>query len=303
MDLGSEFVHKLEKDSEKEFKKISTKKITKRLLNEYYYMKRFVYISTFSIVFLIIVLFSNFTKSDQSIMIITYTVIFFFTSYMFLFYFRIQNNDFVRLESYKRQYYILFLMCNIIQCNDKKKKYKLWALIRRYNAELNKIISQIRSQKLFEIYDYEKDIIYLRKNISEKIIGNILEEKYQEEIHKIIKKLVLNTYLINNDEFVLKLNHDNYIVSDIKNEIFKIFDSIDVSNKKIEYTKINQVIKIFQKCNADLILVSVLSIMFISSYILISTYITNSFDIGILYGIILATPAFIAFFLNQIKKK
>lgn len=291
------------------YKKISTKKITRRLVSQYYYIKSFLIIGILTVLLVLVISFFSFSKAHQNYLVLIPFLI--FILYTFLFYFQIINKAFMHMEAHKRQFYILFLMFDIIKSNDSKKKYKLWSLISWYRSELNKIINQYRNQHVFEVQNQERDIIILNNGFSEKIIGNMLDRKYEDEISIIIENLTYITYLINNDEYILKSNNSEnininlckYNVDEMKKEIYQVLDKIEVSHSKIKLMRVDWLLQFLSKRNIDLILVLILTGIVIGSYLILSIHTTNTYSIDTIYEILIGAPMAIMFFINLFKRR
>lgn len=291
------------KDFREYFRKISSKKITKRILNEYIYLKRVLYFSIILFVLIITVLLGalifSYDKPNNvlSIIVVIYCIFIFYT------FFQIDNKKFKQLESAKRRYYILFLMQELIYSNEKKKRYKLWSLCRCYSYELYLIICEFSSHNIFHVSKEEYIIRQIRNSFKDKLLGLFLDGKHEDEIKVVITNLLTINYIRNTEQHIDQFNKTNEFINYLLKDIISDLDKLDTSEKKIEFFRLDWFINNFTKGNVDIVTVIFFTLVILGTYFIVNKVNHTPADINTYFQLLIGTPAVVLLFINLIKNK
>lgn len=220
------------KELKVEFDRLSSKTITRRLVNEFKYIKSVLYISIFFGILMLLTIFTCISSSIENLIEFTPIIVTLYFIIMIYFVIQLDNKKFQQLDSNKRQFYILFLILNILKSNDNKKNYKLWSLVGCYIAELNKTLDLFRSQNIFYLCDEEYYIRSMKKSFKEKILGNVMNENFEEEIINVIQNLITINYMLNKEEYILEKNKTRSNIEKLKDDCIEKLNKVDIIEKK-----------------------------------------------------------------------
>lgn len=285
------------------FSKISSKTITKRLISEYILLKRILIISIITLILLVMSVMLSLTNINISLNVSLPAIVILYFVYTFIQIYKIDNKKFKQLESYQRQYYILYLMKEILESDTSKKPYKLWSLVRYYLVELHSTLSSFRSQNIFSICDEEYSVRILNEGFKEKILGHVLNNLHEEEIKSIVKKLLDINYLLNNDNHSSKAINNNVVIISLKDSILCELSQIENSNKKIQLIKLNWILDKFSKDYFNIVIIIFFTFIIISAYCLMKTRCGLEYSIDTIFQLLIGTPITVLLFINLIKNK
>ncbi len=288
---------------QKRFEKIESKKITKKLLNEYKYLNFFL-LSSIILLVLLVFLFISYLINQNTIYgnLISIALGLYFILFI-TFFIMMNNSKFNQLSNPDRQFYILYLIREHLKTDFTLNKYKLWSLIGSYCKELYKVESWQRNYSIFEISNEEKIIFTLRNSINRKIKGQIIAGNNDKAIFEIFDRLITINYIKNLSDNIFERKERNENIKKNLLLIDSIFEGLEMSTETIDILKINWIVNRLKIIDFNVIIVCLSTVLVTTLYIVVTKLNNEIVNIGILFEIILMTPGVVLLFLNLIRNK
>ena len=286
-------------------KKISNKRIRKRLVNKFIYLR--IGIISLLVALVCIILIFILSIIDKDTFFMTYLVIISILGFAFAIKLLLnsENKDFYDYESYQRQLYILYLLNKIYNnrfMNKKKRKQQLWSLSKYYLVEINKTINSFRMLNFFSISKEENEIRKFKEDYKNKIMGNLISAEYDENMNQIITYLLDIIISVYPAKEIIDLNQINNDNMDRYNKINRLLKNFSISDADIP---ILGLVNIFNRINKKFVKVFVILVftLFVTAiYILIDLNKTDDYSISTVFSLLIGTPIAVELFYNIIDK-
>lgn len=286
-------------------KKISNKRIRKRLVNKFIYIR--IGIISLLVALVCIILIFILSIIDKDTFFMTYLVIISILGFAFSIKLLLnsENKDFYDYESYQRQFYILYLLNEIYNnrfMNKKKRKQQLWSLSKYYLVEINKTINSFRMLNFFNISKEENEIRKFKEDYKNKIMGNLISAEYDENINQIITYLLDIIISVYPAKVIIDLNQLNNDNMDRYNKINRLLKNFSISDEDIP---ILGLVNIFNRINKKFVKVFIILVftLFVTAiYILIDLNKTDDYSISTVFSLLIGTPIAVELFYNIIDK-
>jgi hypothetical protein len=211
------------------------------------------------------------------------------------------NNKFDLLSAPERQFYILYLMLDLIQSNYEINKNKLWSLTSAYCKELYKVEALHKEYSPFQISEEEQTIFKIRGALNRKVKGHILTGKKYNEIYEIIHSIISINFIRNQydrEEITnQQINSIKELQFIVESNLFKLEDS----TAKIDILKFDWIITKFKNSNQNVIIL-LISTLIISIFYIISANLNHEgINMGVFFQILIGTPTAVLLIMNLIK--
>jgi len=286
-------------------KKISNKRIRRRLVNKFMYLRIGIIALLVTLVCIILILILSIIDKDTFYM--TYLILISILGFAFSIKLVLnsENKDFYDYESYQRQFYILYLLDEIYNnkiMNKKKRKQQLWSLSKYYLIEINKTINSFRMLNFFNISKEENEIRRFKEDYKNKIMGKLISAEYDENMNQIITYLldiIISVYPTKEIIDLSQINNDNM---DRYNKINRLLINFNIYDADLP---ILGLVNSFNRINKKFIRVFVILIftLFITAiYILVDLNKTNDYSISTVFSLLIGTPIAVELFYNIIDK-
>lgn len=286
-------------------KDIFNKRIRKRLVNKFIYLRIGIISLLVALVCVIFIFILSIIDKDTFFM--TYLVIISVLGFAFSIKLLLnsENKDFYDYESYHRQFYILYLLNEIYNnrfMNKKKRKQQLWSLSKYYLVELNKTINSFRMLNFFNISKEENEIRKFNEDYKNKIMGNLISAEYDENMNQIITYLLDIIISVYPAKEIIDLNQINNDNMDRYNKINRLLKNFSISDADIPILGLVNIFNRINKKFVKVFIILVFTLFVTATYILIDLNKTDDYSISTVFTLLIGTPIAVELFYNIIDK-